>query len=303
MIRAIKPQALITLVVSSWNVEVARELGYIDRIVVFDFFAENPSLAKDHVLPYEITELNNEMFDLAIDLRIDGDTRPLLKKVQARIKAGISEIDQNDYLDLKIKIPQINLPGQSEPEITVQLRKDGTCRPQTERRVDLKGSDLAEYDTAVDGLALQISSDCFIEIHCEVKNRTWFKKLRPEYRLFAIKDGAEMILREGTMDPVRPRKRGHLRMKLPVGMFADNKDSKSLMVRLSVSAGGGTARVSLHKMAVVCDSAKALQSMATLTMDIHHHYLHNCEQLTALASVALMRLTRGTTSLNLLTTR
>ncbi len=84
------PCSFITVVCGSWNRAWAEQCGLFDDVRTFDFFTptngewSGPGPAK--FAAFE--ELCLDAFDLAIDLRHDFDTRPLLTRVDARFRAG-----------------------------------------------------------------------------------------------------------------------------------------------------------------------------------------------------------------------
>lgn len=100
--RATFPDAEITLVVGSWNVQVARELGLADKVLAFDAFPRNSSEEEVDVPGKAVLfqQLVTGDYDLAIDLRIDVDTRFLLKHVRAPLRAGVGTAAQFPYLDI-----------------------------------------------------------------------------------------------------------------------------------------------------------------------------------------------------------
>ncbi len=100
------PDADITLVVGSWNLSMAQQLGLFDRVIAFDAFPRNPSEEKDDVRGKvsEFEALITGEYDLAVDLRTDHDTRILLGSVRARIKAGIGPKSTFDFLDIFLPI-------------------------------------------------------------------------------------------------------------------------------------------------------------------------------------------------------
>src|SRR5437763_13003677 len=86
------PADHITLLCGSWNVELARRLGVADEVRAYDFFPENGALWTGE--PYEDLERFREVcrgvFEIAIDLRVDEDTRFLPEHVEATTRCGIS---------------------------------------------------------------------------------------------------------------------------------------------------------------------------------------------------------------------
>lgn len=84
------PRAEITLTCGGWARPWAEACGLFDRVVSFDFF---PPRIEDWHGPTAATfaawdALALGRFDLAVDLRHDADTRPLLARTQATFRAG-----------------------------------------------------------------------------------------------------------------------------------------------------------------------------------------------------------------------
>ena len=104
--RAAFPHAEITLVIGSWNREMAQGLSVADRIMTFDGFPRNSGEEVDDirgkVSAFEATVTGE--YDLAIDLRTDPDTRLLLQTVRARIKAGLGTRAEFDFLDIFLPV-------------------------------------------------------------------------------------------------------------------------------------------------------------------------------------------------------
>jgi ADP-heptose:LPS heptosyltransferase len=90
ILRAGFPDASITLVCGSWNVAWAERLGWFDRVVAFDVFAPSPRDVKpiDAVRGEAFARIGLTGYDLAIDLRHDPDTRPLLGLIGTKYRAG-----------------------------------------------------------------------------------------------------------------------------------------------------------------------------------------------------------------------
>ena len=96
------PTDHITLVCGSWNAELARRLGIADQVRTYDFFPENGALWTGQ--PFEDLERFREtccgVFDIAIDLRVDEDTRFLLEHVEAATRCGIGLRARHPFLDI-----------------------------------------------------------------------------------------------------------------------------------------------------------------------------------------------------------
>ena len=104
--RAVFADAEITLVVGSWNLDMARDLGIADKVLAFDVFPRNSSEERVD-LPGKTAlfeALMKEEYDLAIDLRNDGDTRFLLKCIRAPVRAGMGTAAQFPYLDIFLPV-------------------------------------------------------------------------------------------------------------------------------------------------------------------------------------------------------
>ncbi len=96
------PDAFIRLVVGAWNKAVAEQSGIVDDIVTYGFFPEvsrdwrgEPAQALD-----AFVAATKGQYDIAIDLRVDEDTRYLLRHVDATTRCGIGEPDRLPYLQI-----------------------------------------------------------------------------------------------------------------------------------------------------------------------------------------------------------
>ena len=107
MIRDSWPNAQIDLVCGSWNKSLAEETRLFDKVFCCDFFTESgvdfdrdammePGLAK-----YQALGLGR--YDLAIDLRYYGDTRPLLLHTNAKYRAGYTV----SGIELDVALPEV----------------------------------------------------------------------------------------------------------------------------------------------------------------------------------------------------
>lgn len=113
------PSAALTLVCGNWNRVEAEALEVFDRVVPFDFFAEDAS-AVPRALP--LSELYRafaerfagEAYDVAIDLRLYSETRPLLQDLEARHKAGFDSYDEFPWLTIPLTVPVPTIDGQAE---------------------------------------------------------------------------------------------------------------------------------------------------------------------------------------------
>jgi len=82
------PNALIDLVCSPWHAKMAAASGLFNKVYTLRFFSENPSIltAERDNLP---SDLISKKFDLAIDFRVQGETRKLLSNINAKWYAAI----------------------------------------------------------------------------------------------------------------------------------------------------------------------------------------------------------------------
>src|SRR5215469_5703344 len=92
----------ITLLCGSWNVELARRLGIADEVRTYNFFPENGALwtGEAHEGLDRFREACSGSFDIAIDLRVDEDTRSLLEHVEAEARCGIGLRARWPFLDI-----------------------------------------------------------------------------------------------------------------------------------------------------------------------------------------------------------
>jgi ADP-heptose:LPS heptosyltransferase len=102
-LRSVFSESHVTLICGSWNAAIARGLGAADEVRCFDYFPENAQdwdgqIAKKVVAGFR--EACAGTFDIAIDLRVDEDTRPLLRHVEASLRCGIGSRLQHPYLDV-----------------------------------------------------------------------------------------------------------------------------------------------------------------------------------------------------------
>ena len=104
------PAARITLVCASWNVDWARRTELFDEIVEFNFF---PSLnvnwrGVEKSIFERFEQLQLGVYDIAIDLRHDPDTRPCLYRVRATTRAGYYALLEG-FPPLDLMLPSVEL--------------------------------------------------------------------------------------------------------------------------------------------------------------------------------------------------
>lgn len=115
------PGAHLTLVCGSWNAQSAQETGIFDEIIPFSVFERNARLNELIDLDEALADLDGllrgKSYDLAIDLRINSDTRVVLKHVNARCRAGFGTAAEFPYLDITLPMVSPSESGRSERSI------------------------------------------------------------------------------------------------------------------------------------------------------------------------------------------
>jgi len=103
-LRAAFPNDQITLICGSWNEDTARGLGITEDIRTYNYFPEN--VQQWNGTPLEdiarFREVCKGRFDMALDLRVDEDTRPLLNHVDAALRCGIGSRSRHPYLNIAL---------------------------------------------------------------------------------------------------------------------------------------------------------------------------------------------------------
>jgi ADP-heptose:LPS heptosyltransferase len=113
LLRAAFPLAQITLLCGPWNEALAKSLGIFDNIQTVDFFPPRaddtpPSFHADIQSKLDaniLSNLKSLSFDLAVDLRVDPDSRVLLDHVNARFKCGYASTFCRSPLALELPHP------------------------------------------------------------------------------------------------------------------------------------------------------------------------------------------------------
>jgi ADP-heptose:LPS heptosyltransferase len=125
------PTDHITLICGSWNAELARRLGVADEFRTYDFFPENGALRTGQ--PFEDLERFREScggaFDVAIDLRVDEDTRFLLEHVEAATRCGIGLRARYPFLDIVLP-PQFERRESEGRWISIEPDRFESCMPR-----------------------------------------------------------------------------------------------------------------------------------------------------------------------------
>ena len=99
------PGARITFVCGPWNVRLAMRSGLFDEVCGMTFFsarADGPAILLPPALPESV---RRQTFDLAIDFRVDDDTRVLLDSVTARFRFGFAASQNISPLTVALATP------------------------------------------------------------------------------------------------------------------------------------------------------------------------------------------------------
>ncbi len=110
------PAARIDLLCAPWNEGLARSLGLFDSVHTVTFFSKRADGVHPKLQPGVLSHLPNHQYDVAIDLRVDPDTRVLLRYVTARYRVGFESAADNDIL--AVCVPH-HVPRQSNGNIGI----------------------------------------------------------------------------------------------------------------------------------------------------------------------------------------
>lgn len=102
------PHGHFTIVCSPTNSGLAKACGYFDEVREYNFFAQlSQDVKKADMSKFSrIRDVVGEVYDIAIDLRHDQDTRPTLAFVDAKIKAGY-QTHGKQFVPLDVSLPPI----------------------------------------------------------------------------------------------------------------------------------------------------------------------------------------------------
>jgi len=96
----------ITLVCGSWNKAPAESLGLFDHVLTHDHQPRNARLGGEPPLQpmSHFDSLLSGTYDIAIDLKVDADTRVFLTRVDAAARCGFGSADKFPYLDVALPL-------------------------------------------------------------------------------------------------------------------------------------------------------------------------------------------------------
>lgn len=114
-LRSSFPDASFSLVCGSWNIGWARTLGWFDEVIPFNFFTElnrNWTGPASNALSSFAQLMHGKSYDIAVDLRHDVDTRPLLYRIDADFRAGFYAPSEPGMPGLDMMLPSFeNIDG------------------------------------------------------------------------------------------------------------------------------------------------------------------------------------------------
>ena len=98
VVRRAFPEAQLTLACGPWNADIARSLGIFDDVHPIDFFNPKAERGFDGFVPGMLNGLPERRFDLAVDMRVDPETRIILRHVDATYKCGYESPHHHDVM-------------------------------------------------------------------------------------------------------------------------------------------------------------------------------------------------------------
>ena len=113
-LRTAFPRARIDLLCAPWNEALARSLDLFEDVHTITFFNKRADGETPSDRAERIRDLPKNHYDLAIDLRVDPDTRLLLRHVSATYRMGFESGPENDILT--VALPH-HLPARSTENI------------------------------------------------------------------------------------------------------------------------------------------------------------------------------------------
>lgn len=116
VLREAWPMAELTLVTTQQGAAAAQFLKLFDRIHILSGHSRQRAEALRSVIAAQ------SPFDIAIDLRHDDDTRPLLGLVPARIRAGFETRKAHRRVEMQIVLPRVERNDRSFPDMANEDR-------------------------------------------------------------------------------------------------------------------------------------------------------------------------------------
>ncbi len=119
--------AELSLVCGSWNAADAKQSGFFDEVIPFDFFPEDDSARQERPSSETLIrgfarQMDGRAYDLAIDLRLYDDTRTILQVIEARNRAGFDRYDLFPWLTIRLDTPSATVDDRAETGVMTAAR-------------------------------------------------------------------------------------------------------------------------------------------------------------------------------------
>lgn len=129
------PEARLELICGTWNVRLAKRLKWFDAVHGVNLFHEVSGQQSDRIVAEEkrrdgvraLRDLALGSFDIAIDLRYDLDSRPLLRNIDSKVYAGFGRASDFPFLDVVLPMHE-NIPQEAREQVNFR-GKDLTVFP------------------------------------------------------------------------------------------------------------------------------------------------------------------------------
>ena len=198
-LRGLFPQAHIRLICGAWNVRAAQASGLVDEVRGYDFFPEQAQ-GWDGKPVQDIAVFDAAVagrFDLAIDLRVDGDTRGLLKRVDAEFRCGVGSRQAFDFLD-------IGLPAQAkQPDDRVFAGETHAIIPTDRFRSRMRRQRAFTHETALGGARGHVIFGPYLELPLGQFRATFALRVSGLYWLGRPKVTIEVARNEAVIQSAR----------------------------------------------------------------------------------------------------
>lgn len=140
-LRAKYPFATVDLLVGSWNLEIAKAFGLGDSVFTFDFFqSQSSSIPVFKNEEFEALVRRMGHYDIAVDFRRQRDTRFLLLKIDASLRAGYETHDEG--IDVSI---DLCLESQIDQPEKVIFHNRRSASQQMLDLVDALGHEVSDF--------------------------------------------------------------------------------------------------------------------------------------------------------------
>ena len=193
------PDAHLTLVCGAWNASAAHDLGLFDEVVEFAIFERNAALNEVTPMAQRLLALQDlfagQKFDLAIDLRIDDDTRDVLKYVNATTRAGIGWPKDYEFLDIALPAQSPTVTGRAGVWVYDARRFHATVGRNDGLDITIEPGQFAENQTLIYGPYSPLTpADYEVELHLADETGGL-----PPFRYDVVCDGGNLTLTHGDL--------------------------------------------------------------------------------------------------------